>query len=100
MVTRIHEMAKVTDSRLIIILGLDVQPWQGDKIGSPVSIESAGPPAPAAPAPAAPAPAAANRGGASNTRPQPAGGARRGGGGKGDMGPIFPIEGLSPYQNK
>ncbi|GMK57399.1 hypothetical protein CspeluHIS016_0402330 [Cutaneotrichosporon spelunceum] len=90
----------VQNKKLIIILGLEVQPWQGDKIGSPVSIESAGPPAQTSAAAAPPAPAAANRGGASNSRPQPAGGARRGGAGKADMGPIFPIEGLSPYQNK
>ncbi|KLT46222.1 replication factor-a protein [Cutaneotrichosporon oleaginosum] len=93
----------VQNKKLLIILGLEVQPWQGDRIGSPVNVESAArdvKPAVPASTVAAPPPAAANRGGASNTRVQPAGGARRGGSGKGDMGPIFPIQGLSPYQNK
>jgi replication factor A1 len=41
----------------------------------------------------------ANRGNASNARQQPAPNRPRAGGNR-DMGPIFPIEGLSPYQNK
>ncbi len=82
--------------RLIIILNLEVQPWNGDKIGNPTNLEqvqAANPgPAPAASAakgrsgPAA-AKGAAAKGGASRTA------------GK-DMGPLYPIEGLSPYQNK
>lgn len=80
----------VLTSRLVIILGLEIQPWQGEKIGSPVSIDSA--PAAAAPAPETKAAVSGNgRGTASNTsRPAQ----------KSNMGPIFPIEGLSPYQNK
>ncbi|WOO77315.1 Replication factor A protein 1 [Vanrija pseudolonga] len=86
----------VQNRKLIIILGLEVIPWQGEKIGNPASLDSA-PAAAAAPPAAAPAPAP-SRGTASNAR-QPANG-RGGGGGNRDMGPIFPIEGLSPYQNK
>ncbi|TXT13513.1 hypothetical protein VHUM_00880 [Vanrija humicola] len=93
----------VQNRKLIIILGLEIVPWQGDKIGNPASLDSA-PAAAAAPAPApaaaarAPAPAP-SRGTASNARPA-ANGRGGGGGGNRDMGPIFPIEGLSPYQNK
>lgn len=80
--------------RLIIILGLEVQPYNGDKIGNPTNLEQANTSAAAA-APAPNAAPAANR-----AQPaRPAGGAAGGRSGK-DMGPIFPIEGLSPYQNK
>lgn len=88
-----------TDIRLIIILGLEIVPWTGEKIGNPVNLDGAAPPAPAAVAAPAPAPAAAaapTRGTASNVRQAPA----RPPAGNKDMGPIFPIEGLSPYQNK
>jgi replication factor A1 len=86
--------------RLIIILALEIVPWNGEKIGNPVTLDGASPPAVAAPA-AAPAPVAAaapTRGTASNNR-QPAARPARPAGDK-NMGPIFPIEGLSPYQNK
>ena len=78
-------------------------PWQGEKIGNPVSLDQAGPAAAPEPAPQPAAPAAATRTPASNARNGPQqsrGGPQRGGGGGRDMGPIFPIEGLSPYQNK
>lgn len=86
--------------RLVIILALEVVPWEGDKIGSPSNLEQATVSA-----------AAANGGGGGGAAPQqrqqqPAagrtgstGGQAAGKSGK-DMGPIFPIEGLSPYQNK
>lgn len=82
-------------SRLIIILNLEVQPWNGEKIGNPTNLEQA---QAANPPPAAPAPAA-------NARPAPAppGGVPKPGASKTagkDMGPLYPIEGLSPYQNK
>jgi replication factor A1 len=81
--------------RLIIILNLEIQNWNGEKIGNPTNLEqqqAANPIAPVAPAAngrGAPAAArgAAAKGGASRTA------------GK-DMGPLYPIEGLSPYQNK
>jgi len=83
-----------TDVRLIIILGIEIQEWKGDKIGNPSNFEQAA--TSAAAAASGPAAPAANR-------PAPAraagGGGAAGRSGK-DMGPIFPIEGLSPYQNK
>jgi replication factor A1 len=87
-------------SRLIIILGLEIVDWKGDKIGNPSNLEqSATSAAAAAPAPAA----GAGAGTGAPSRPAPAratGGAGAGGRSGKDMGPIFPIEGLSPYQNK
>jgi replication factor A1 len=66
--------------------------WDGEKIGNPSNLEQASTSAAAA-APA-PGPVAASR-------PAPARAAGGSGGRSGkDMGPIFPIEGLSPYQNK
>lgn len=83
-------------SRLIIVLGLEIQDWAGDKIGEPSNLDQAAASAAAA-APVSAAPAAASRG-----APARAGGGGPGAGGRSgkDMGPIFPIEGLSPYQNK
>lgn len=83
--------------RLIIILGLELQDWAGEKIGSPDNLEQAQTSVAAAkPAPAAAAPGPAAGAGAAS-RPAPARAPARSGK---DMGPIFPIEGLSPYQNK
>lgn len=79
-------------------------PGGGTKIGEPVSIEQAGGAAVAGVS-ARPAAAAANgrpkqeAGAGSRAGAGPARGGARAGGGK-DMGPLFPIEGLSPYQNK
>lgn len=73
-----------------------MQNWNGEKIGNPVNLEQqqqsaavAAPPAPAANGRGAAAP---GRGGAAKP------GASRNG--AKDMGPLYPIEGLSPYQNK
>lgn len=93
-----HPQTSGTHTRLIIILGLEIVPWTGEKIGSPVTLENAEPAAPA-PAPAhdmKPAVGNASNRPVSNARQPPA----RAPGGRKDMGPIFPIEGLSPYQNK
>lgn len=85
--------------RLIIILELEVQDWKGDKIGNPSNLEQAATSAAAA-APAGGAGAGAGAAPAANRgAPARATGAAGGRSGK-DMGPIFPIEGLSPYQNK
>lgn len=82
-------------NRLIIILGIEIQDYTGDKIGNPANLEQAATSAAAA-APAGAAPAA-NR--AAPARAAGGAGGAAGRSGK-DMGPIFPIEGLSPYQNK
>ena len=84
----------VQGRKLIIILNLDIVPYDGDRIGNPTNVEAAvqnGVAKPAVKTEAA-APQAA-RGGA----PQRAPAARTGGPA---MGPIFPIEALSPYSNK
>lgn len=94
------------DTRLLIILALEVVPWTDEKIGNPVSVDQAksGASASAQPAGAhsaplqsatAPAPARAQVPGrnASSARP---GNTKP----KGDLGPLYPIEGLSPYQNR
>ncbi|ORY31367.1 hypothetical protein BCR39DRAFT_90121 [Naematelia encephala] len=86
----------VQGRKLVIILGLENQSWTGDKIGNPANLEqsaAANPPAAAAAAP--PPPAAAARAGAKAGPP----GRTASKPGK-DMGPLYPIEGLSPYQNK
>lgn len=93
--------AELTD-RLLIILKLEVVPYSGDKIGNPANLEQAlqaeKAPAPAAAPVSAAAPAGASRNGAA---PPAKGGrpANRSATGK-DMGALYPIEGLSPYQNK
>ena len=88
---------ELTDpSRLIIILHLEVLDWNGEKIGSPANLEQQ---LQAAPVVAPAAPAANGRG---TVLPARGGAAKPGAsrmGGK-DMGPLYPIEGLSPYQNK
>jgi len=94
-----------------IIICLTVTPVEDfpDKIGQPFSIDSiAGAESAAAPAPAAAAPApAAGRGGsnasktsAAQSRQAPAKPKPTGGAGHTPGAPIYPIEGLSPYQNK
>ncbi|KAL7413747.1 hypothetical protein BDY24DRAFT_414880 [Mrakia frigida] len=113
----------VQQRRLLIVLDVEGVAQGGEKIGEPKNIDHAinpnnaqaqAPTTSAASAPAAaaakPAPAArggftggaaAARGGASST--SGARGGRGGGGGSargGDHGPLYPIEGLSPYQNK
>lgn len=101
-------------SRDRIIICLTVTPLEDthDKIGSPVSIDAAVAggeqantnPAPAAAAAAAPA---AGRGGsnasktsAAASRQAPAKPKATPGAGLAPGAPIYPIEGLSPYQNK
>ena len=89
-------MGGLADVRLVILLSVEVVPYSGDKIGQPANIETAkesqqGAPAPVA-APAAP-PAAAAAPPARRAAPaKPRGGA--------STGPLYPIESLSPYQNK
>ena len=76
--------------RLIIVLGIELQDWTGDKIGNPTNLEQANLSAPAA------APAPVTNGAskaAAPSKPAPRAGGK-------DMGPLYPIEGLSPYQNK
>ncbi|KAK8858497.1 hypothetical protein IAR55_002724 [Kwoniella newhampshirensis] len=102
----------VQGRKLVIILNLEFVPWNGEKIGSPQNLEqqqgaSNGGAAPAAVASAAPKqePGAgtANGGGANRGQFGGRGGAAAKGGrpsGKQDVGPLYPIEGLSPYQNK
>lgn len=92
---------QLTKDRLVIVLGLEVVPWDGEKIGNPANLEQATVSANAA-APAQAPSAAAGRGGNGGQAPNRTGSAAgkpAGRNGK-DMGPIFPIEGLSPYQNK
>jgi len=74
--------------------------WKGDKIGNPSNLEQSTTSAAAA-APAPTTGAGVGAGGASRPAPaRAAGGAGAAGRSGKDMGPIFPIEGLSPYQNK
>ncbi|BGP46042.1 Replication factor A protein 1 [Rhodotorula kratochvilovae] len=113
----------VQNRRIIIVLAIEFQENHPDKIGNPVSIETAVSNSGAAPA-AAPAAAAsdaprrdavsepsagmAGRGAGSNASKTPA--ARRPQGGAAQRGargaeslanaPVYPIESLSPYQNK
>ncbi|ODO10082.1 hypothetical protein I350_02308 [Cryptococcus amylolentus CBS 6273] len=88
----------VANRKLLIILDMEVVPGGGDeKIGSPVSIEGPSKSAPAAQA-AAPPPPAASRA-ANNSRPA-AGRSVYGKGSKPEASALYPIEGLSPYQNK
>ncbi|RSH89319.1 Replication factor A protein 1 [Saitozyma podzolica] len=90
----------VQGRKLIIILDLNVQPWNGEKIGDPKNVEQHSTAPPAAAAAAAPAPAApASR--TTGAAPARTGSNNRSAGpGKDGMGPLYPIEGLSPYQNK
>ncbi|WWC62468.1 uncharacterized protein I303_105064 [Kwoniella dejecticola CBS 10117] len=95
----------VQGRKLVIILNLEIVPWNGEKIGNPTNLEqqqNAGAGAStSAPAQAVPKQevggfqarqqSTAGRGG-----PQ----AKPGMKGKQDVGPLYPIEGLSPYQNK
>lgn len=90
----------LSDARLIIILSIEVLPYTGEKIGAPANIESAlnngTTPAAATSAPATNGKAAngvtAGRAPASKAPTRVPGGK--------DVGPLYPIEGLSPYQNK
>lgn len=106
-----------TDVRLIIALDIEALDVLEDKVGTPSNLDNrepgaAVPSAPAAPA-AAPAPAAArpaapaSRGGFQSGRgASTVASGGRGGGSAGSRGaaaaggPLYPIEGLSPYQNK
>ncbi|KAI5476412.1 replication factor A1 [Pseudohyphozyma bogoriensis] len=93
----------VQNRQIIICLGLETLAHLSEKIGTPASVDtSVAESAPAAPAPA-PAAAPAGRGGsnasmtaAAKKGPQAAKGKMAGQGGA----PIYPIESLSPYQNK
>ena len=99
----------IINARLVIILKLEILPYNGEKIGNPANLEQS---AAAKEAPMAVAQPAANGGsrGGAPSRGAPAAargaaGAARGGRQPGratgkDMGPLYPIEGLSPYQNK
>ena len=69
-----------------------MQAWNGEKIGSPTNLEQAGS---AAGGPAQTAAAPVKTGGPARAAPSKGAGRQ----GK-DMGPLYPIEGLSPYQNK
>lgn len=83
----------LADVRLVILLSVDVVPYSGDKIGQPANIETANQAQQAAPAPVAAAPAPAPAAPARRAAPaKPRGGA--------STGPLYPIESLSPYQNK
>ncbi|GFZ45306.1 Single-stranded DNA-binding protein p68 subunit [Saitozyma sp. JCM 24511] len=89
----------VQGRKLIIILDLSVQPWNGEKIGDPKNVEQHSIAPPVAAAAAAPAPAAPAR--TNGAAPARTGSNNRSAGpGKDGMGPLYPIEGLSPYQNK
>ncbi|OWZ44584.1 replication factor A1 [Cryptococcus neoformans c8] len=97
----------VSGRKLLIILALEVVPWTDEKIGNPVSVDQAkgGASASAQPGGAhsaslqstttAPAPGRAQvpARNAPSARP---GNTKH----KGDLGPLYPIEGLSPYQNR
>lgn len=115
-------------SRLIIALGVEPVSKHDEKFGNPSSVETVSDTtAPSTTAPAAAAAAVASaaaggaRGGFSSAKgaapstttiaggargglapaARGGGGANRAGGGRGgDHGPLYPIEGLSPYQNK
>lgn len=94
----------VQDRRLVIILGLEPLGIE-EKIGDPKNVDTAtegagGASSSAAPKPVAvkaepaPAPAPKKTTGGFANKP---GGSK---GGRSDHGPLYPIEGLSPYQNK
>ncbi|GAA6016502.1 hypothetical protein JCM10207_002819 [Rhodosporidiobolus poonsookiae] len=103
----------VQNRRIVIILAVETLSHEADKIGSPVSVDNAPESQAAAasadapmqdvkPNVAAPAPAPAGRGGSNASKTAAAKrGPAGGGNARGLSGsPIFPIEGLSPYQNK
>ncbi|WVF69368.1 hypothetical protein IAT40_004144 [Kwoniella sp. CBS 6097] len=96
----------VQGRKLVIVLQLEVVPWNGEKIGNPSNLEHANLSAGGSngASVAAPAPVKQEVGGFA-ARAQSSGGrggaaARPGGRGKQEVGPLYPIEGLSPYQNK
>ncbi|WVR06269.1 hypothetical protein IAU60_003299 [Kwoniella sp. DSM 27419] len=92
----------VQGRKLVIILQLETQPWTGEKIGNPANLEQQQSAGGAAAQPAPPAPVKTETGGfASRAQSSARGGApARAGRGKQEVGPLYPIEGLSPYQNK
>ncbi|BGP13947.1 hypothetical protein JCM10213_005531 [Rhodosporidiobolus nylandii] len=111
----------VQNRKIVIILSIETVSHQSEKIGNPVSVETASQAAGAAAQQQqpqqqqgdvkpqiAPAPAARVGGGAGSNASKTSAAKRNQGGGQGgargnaNLGgsPIFPIEGLSPYQNK
>ena len=85
--------------RLIIVLQLEIVPWSGDKIGNPTNMEQATTAGVGTSAPQTNGQPAGKPNGAA-AQVAKAGNVVRNGSRGSDMGPIFPIEGLSPYQNK
>ncbi|WVQ65870.1 uncharacterized protein L199_004048 [Kwoniella botswanensis] len=98
----------VQGRKLVIILQLETVPWNGEKIGNPTNIEQQQQQGnQSTSTSAAPAPVPKQEVGGFQARQQSATGrggaqARAGAGGRGkaEVGPLYPIEGLSPYQNK
>ncbi|EIW73657.1 replication factor A1 [Tremella mesenterica] len=82
----------VQGRKLIIILTLEVVPWSGEKIGNPTNVEQAAPLA--APQSVLKPSTTANVNASKPVAKQPQKTAAA------PMGPLYPIEGLSPYQNK
>ncbi|KAH7889519.1 hypothetical protein F5I97DRAFT_1995013 [Phlebopus sp. FC_14] len=87
----------VQDKRLIIILDLHVLSREEEKIGSPVAVPSANAPLGSAETPATSSGAAPQAAASPSTGTRPPQ-ARSGPGGRPGKS-IYPIEGLSPYQN-
>ncbi|WWC88776.1 uncharacterized protein L201_003689 [Kwoniella dendrophila CBS 6074] len=100
----------VQGRKLVIILQLETVPWNGEKIGNPTNLEqaqNAGGASNQSTSAAAPAPVVKQEVGGFQARQQSNAGrggaqarAAAGGRGKQEVGPLYPIEGLSPYQNK
>ncbi|GAA5987161.1 hypothetical protein JCM11641_002150 [Rhodosporidiobolus odoratus] len=105
----------VQNRKIVIILSIENLSYGTDKLGAPVSIESAGQPQTSAAAqqpqqqqqqedvkPQVAAPVGRGGSNASKTSAAKRAPAPKSGGGGGSLGgsPVFPIESLSPYQNK
>lgn len=98
-VVKQYAMNEVQGRRIVICLDVDPQGIADDKIGTPGPVEPTGGAAAAAAAPAAASASAAGKPAASKAAPAKRNNASRGGP-SGAQAPIYPIEGLSPYQNK
>ncbi|ORX40177.1 hypothetical protein BD324DRAFT_616671 [Kockovaella imperatae] len=86
----------VQGRKLIIILALEPVEYNGDKIGNPTNLEKAEISSATHTNGGAPPPNGASGGASAPLRAAPSRAAQ---GGR-DVGPLFPIERLSPYQNK